>query len=70
MKFGDRPGQLEQTEIRLVVLHRPEPYVCSDPMRVCLEALEKEKDIIVVENVTTGTPTEVEVPTRLRQESR
>lgn len=68
MKYGDQPGQLEQTEIRIVVLHRPEPYVGHDPMRTCLDALTSEQDTLVVENAFNSTPTEVEVPQRLRKE--
>lgn len=53
------------TEIRLVILHKPEPMVGHDPMRTCLDALKDEQDVVVLENVTATTPFATELPNQL-----
>lgn len=63
----NKPGEMEITEIRLVIMHRPGPLVGHDPMRVCLDALKDEQDVIVLENVKVTTRFKTDLPNQLRK---
>lgn len=55
-------SELEVSVLHLVVMHRPAPLSGHDPMRVCLDALHGEQDVIVLDNGVRTSEHEVDVP--------